>query len=65
MTPSRFLLVFLSIQAILAQTTIHRRREELKQMSSGRDVGGGYTATLERIRAQNTDRSRLGTEAIM
>ena len=61
----RFLLVSLSIETILEETTIHRRREKLNQMSSGRDAGDGYTSTLERIRAQNGDRARLGMEAIM
>ena len=34
-------------------------------MSSGRDVGDVYAATLERVRAQKKDRARLGMEAIM
>ena len=34
-------------------------------MSKGQNVGDGYTATLERIRAQGKDRARLGMEAIM
>jgi len=61
----RFLLVSLSIETILGETTIRRRREKLKQMSNGQDVGDVYTATLERIRAQGEDRARLGMEAIM
>ena len=65
MTMNRFLLVSLTIEAILAETTIHRRREKLKQMSKGQDVGDVYTATFERIKAQEKARSRLGMEAIM
>ena len=61
----RFLLVSLSIEAILGETTIRQRRVKLKQMSSGQNVGDVYTATLERIRAQGEDRARLGMEAIM
>jgi len=61
----RFLLVSLSIETILGETTIRRRREKLKQMSNGQDVGDVYTATLERIRAQGKDKARLGMEAIM
>ena len=61
----RFLLVSLTIETILGETTIHRRKEKLKQMSSGQGVGDVYAATLERIRAQNKDRARLGMEAIM
>ena len=61
----RFLLVSLSIETILGETTIHRRKEKLKQMSSGQDIGDVYNATLERIRAQGKDKARLGMEAIM
>ena len=61
----RFLLVSLSIEAILGETTIRRRRDKLKQMSNGQNVGDVYAATLERIRAQGEDRARLGMEAIM
>ncbi|RPB01332.1 hypothetical protein L873DRAFT_1788386 [Choiromyces venosus 120613-1] len=60
-----FLLVSLTIEAILGETTIHRRKEKLKQMTNGRDVGDVYTATLDRIKAQKKDRARLGLEAIM
>ena len=65
MIKDRFLLVSLSIEAILAETTIHRRREKLKQISKGQDVGDVYTATFERIKAQEKARSWLGMEAIM
>ncbi|RPA99424.1 hypothetical protein L873DRAFT_1683742, partial [Choiromyces venosus 120613-1] len=59
-----FLLVSLTVEAILGETTIHRRKEKLKQMTNGRDVGDVHTATLDRIKAQK-DRARLGLEAIM
>jgi len=62
---NRFLLVSLSIETILGETTICRRTEKLKQISNGQDVGDMYTATLERIRAQGEDRARLGMDAIM
>ena len=61
----RFLLVSLSIEAILAETTIHRRKEKLEQMSKGQDVEDVYTATFKRIKGQENARSRLGMEAIM
>jgi len=61
----RFLLVSLSIEAILAEPTIHRRKERLKQISKGQDVGDVYSATFERIKGQEKARSRLGMEAIM
>ena len=54
----RFLLVSLSIETILGETTIRRRREKLKQMSNGQNAGDVYAATLERIRAQGEDRAR-------
>jgi len=62
---SRFLLVSLSIETILAETTICRRKEKLKQISKGQDVGDVYTATFERIKGQENARSRLGMNAIM
>jgi len=62
---SRFLLVSLSIRAILAEPTIYLRGEKLKQISKGQDVGDGYTATFERIKGQENARSRLGMGAIM
>jgi len=65
MTVHRFLLVSLSIETILGETTIRQRREKLEQMSNGQDVGDVYTATLERIRAQGKGRARLGMDAIM
>ena len=62
---SRFLLVSLSIRAILAEPTIYGRKEKLKQISKGQDVGDVYTATFERIKGQENARSRLGMKAIM
>jgi len=62
---SRFLLVSLSIETILAEPTIHRRKEKLKQISKGQDFGDVYTTTFERIMGQENARSRLGMEAIM
>jgi len=61
----RFLLVSLSIEAILTEPTIHRRKEKLKQMSKGQDAGDVYSATFERIKGQEDSRSRLGMDAIM
>jgi len=62
---SRFLLVSLSIETILAEPTIYRRKEKLKQISKGQDVGDVYTTTFERIKGQENARSRLGMDAIM
>ena len=61
----RFLLVSLNIDAILEESTIYRRRERLSRMANGLGLGGAYGATIERIKAQGGDKSRLGMEALM
>jgi len=61
----RFLLVSLSIAAILDETSIYERREQLKKMTSGRGLGDAYRVTLDRIKAQNRGKSRLGMAALM
>jgi len=62
---SRFLLVSLSIDAILHESTIYRRREKLRKMTGGLGLEDVYGATMERIRAQDGDKSRLGMAALM
>jgi len=62
---SRFLLVFLSIETILQETTIYRRRERLRVMGNGVDLGGAYEATLGRIKAQGGEKARLGMAVLM
>jgi len=62
---SRFLLAFLSIETILQETTIHRRRQKLKAMKNGVDLGGAYEATLGRIKAQGGEKARLGMAVLM
>jgi len=62
---SRFLLVFLSIEAILQETTIYRRRQKLRAMKNGVDLGGAYEATLGRIKAQGGEKARLGMAVLM
>jgi len=61
----RFLLVFLNIAAILDETTVYQRREQLKRMTNGRGLGDAYSATLDRIRGQGGGKSRLGMAALM
>ena len=61
----RFLLASLNIEAILQESTIHRRRERLNSMTDGSGLGDAYCATIERIKAQGGDKSRLGMEALM
>src|SRR5207302_6777193 len=60
----RFRLVSLNVEAILKESTIRRRRERLNKMADGLELGHVYGATLERIRAQGGDKSRLGIAAL-
>ena len=62
---SRFLLAFLSMEAILQETTIYRRREKLNAMKNGSDLGGAYEAMLGRIKAQGGEKARLGMAVLM
>jgi len=61
----RFLLVSLHIAAILDETTIYDRRQQLKRMTTGCGLGDAYCATLDRIKAQSGGRARLGMAALM
>jgi len=61
----RFLLVFLSIETILQETTIYRRRQKLREMKDGVDLGGAYEATLGRIKAQGREKAKLGMAVLM
>ena len=62
---SRFLLVSLNIDAILHESTISRRREKLSRMTNGLELGDVYGATIERIKSQDGDKSRLGMTTLM
>ena len=62
---SRFLLAFLSIEAILQEPTIYRRRQKLRAMNNGLDLGGAYEAMLGRIKAQGGEKARLGMAVLM
>ena len=61
----RFLLVSLNIDAILEETTIHRRRQKLNVMTDGVGLGDAYGATLSRIKGQGGEKARLGMAALM
>ena len=61
----RFLLVSLNIHAILGESTIHRRREQLSKITDGLGLGDAYCTTIERITAQGAGKSRLGIAALM
>ena len=62
---SRFLLVSLNIDAILQETTIHRRRQKLNSMTDGLGLGDAYSTTLGRIKGQGGEKARLGMAVLM
>ena len=62
---SRFLLVSLNIDAILQESTIHRRRQTLSATTDGLGLKSAYGEALDRIKQQGGDRARLGMEALM
>lgn len=61
----RLLLISLNIEAILQESTIYQRRERLKEITYGLGLGAAYRATIERIKEQEGNKSRLGIEALM
>ena len=62
---SRFLLASLNVDVVLAEATIHQRRQALNRMSKGLGLQDAYDTTLDRIRRQGGGKSRLGMEALM
>ena len=62
---NRFLLVSLNIDAVLQETTVHRRRQKLSAMTDGLGLGDAYGATLGRIKGQGGEKARLGMAALM
>jgi len=62
---SRFLVVSLSMKAILAQSTIPRGREVLRQMTCGLGMDSIYAAIMERITGQGGDKGKLGMGILM
>jgi len=61
----RFLLVSLHIHGILLETTIARRADRLRSLGNGVGLGGVYDATLERIRSQDGEKSKLAVATLM
>ena len=61
----RFLLVSLNITAILDETTVYDRREQLRRITKDGGLGDAYGVTLERIKAQSGGKARLGMAALM
>ena len=62
---SRFLLVSLTMDAILAEVTIHRRRQALCRLSNGLGLQDAYDTTLDRIRQQGGSKKNLGMQTLM
>ena len=52
------------MDAILGEITPRRRRKKLDEMTEG-GLGGAYSVTLSRAKAQQRSRSNLGMEVLM
>jgi len=61
---SRFLLASLHIGAVLRGTTISQRRKALQAIQSGAGLGDAYDVTLERIQAQDKEKTKLAMAAL-
>ena len=62
---SRFLLISLTMDAILGETTAYGRRKKLEAITQGLDLKDVYGTTLERIKEQGGEKARLGMRALM
>jgi len=62
---SRFLLISITMDAILGETTAGSRRQRLRAMTEGLDLRDVYGATIERIKEQGGEKARLGMAALM
>ena len=62
---SRFLVVCLSIKAVLQETTKYRRGKQLRAIGNIVDLEGAYGTTLARIKAQGGVKAGLGMAVLM
>jgi len=62
---ARFLLASLIMDAILAEVTVHLRRQALDRMIKGVGLEGAYDTTLDRISEQGGSKAKLGMKALM
>ena len=62
---SRFLLISLTMDAILGETTAYGRRKKLETIAQGLDLKDVYGATLQRIKEQGGEKARLGMRALL
>jgi len=53
------------MDAVLADVTIHQRRQTLRKMTTGFGLDDAYRTTLDRIRDQKGNGAKLGMEALM
>ena len=65
MAISRFLLVCLGMDEILAATTIRQKRQALNRMASGLGLQDAYNTILDRIRQQDGGKSKLGMAVLV
>ena len=49
----------------MQEPTVYRRRERLSKMTDGLGWGDAYSTTIERIKAQDARKSRLGMACLM
>jgi len=62
---SRFLLVRIGMDSILAGRTIHQKRQALDRIANGHGLQDAYKMTLDRIRQQDGVKSKLGVAVLM
>ena len=53
------------MDAILGETTAYGRRQKLRAMTEGLNLNDVYGATLERVKEQGREKTRLGMAALM
>ena len=64
-TVYRFLLVSISIEVILSQATIRRRRKKLEEMARGDGFGDFYDYLINRIKKEGKRESKLGMDVLL
>jgi len=65
LTENRFLLVSLSVNAVLEEPTIRKRKKKFVQMARGNGLRDAYSTTLYRIRAQKGSKPTLAMNMLM
>ena len=62
---TRFLTISLTIDLISGETTVYGRRRKLRIITEGLGLKDVYGSTLERIKEQGGEKTRLGMAALM